>query len=258
MENRNIAVRLRFVGTAYHGWQLQKEQSTVCSAVTLALEKTTGDKVKLTGCGRTDAGVHAERYVANFSTACSIPTDKLPLALNTALPDDICANAACEVSDRFDATRSCSKKEYTYRIWQGSFHDPFLAGRMWPYSRRLDEKLMDETAQAFVGVHDFAAMQSAGTVLHSTVREVYDFSVSRVGEVIEFRVSASGFLYNMARAMVGTLVYVAEGKLAPGDISGILSGRDRAQAGPTAPAQGLYMTGVWYPRGEVGFDAGPG
>ena len=256
MKSRHIAVRLRFIGTAYHGWQVQKDQPTLCRAVTQAWEKLTGEKIALRGCGRTDAGVHAERYVADFKTLCSIPTDRIVPALNAALPDDIAANAACEVSADFDATRSCVKKQYTYRIRQGGFRDPFLSGRVWHYPRRLDTALLHEAAQSFVGVHDFAAMQSTGTVLKSTVREVFDFTVREKADLIEMQVSASGFLYNMARAMAGTLVYVAEGKLFPDDIIRILAGRDRTLAGPTAPAQGLYMTGVWYGPGEVSFDAG--
>jgi len=255
-QQRNIAVRLRFDGAGYHGWQLQKDKKTLCGTVADALREITGEEIRLCGCGRTDAGVHAQTYVANFHTACAIPAQRLPYALNAKLPGDIAALDACEVGPRFDATRSCVKKEYTYRMLLTPHRDPFLSGRVWHYPRSLDIGLMHAAAQAFVGRHDFAAMQSVGTVLKSTVREIYGFTVEQNGDTAEFRVSADGFLYNMARAMVGTLVYVSEGKIRPGDIEKILCSRDRSLAGPTAPAAGLYMTGVWYPDGEVVFHAG--
>ena len=145
------------------------------------------------------------------------------------------------------------KKEYTYMIYNSRVRDPFYVNRAWFYPRHLDESIMAEAAAQFVGTHDFAAVRSVGTDVKSTVRTVYAYDVWREAERIYLRVSANGFLYNMARAMAGTVVYAAEGKIAPKDIGAILDSGNRTAAGPTVPAGGLYMTGVWYDKGQDGF-----
>ena len=192
-------------------------------------------------------------YVANFRTDARIPTDRLPYALNTHLPDDIVVYDAREVPDGFNAIGSCSRKEYTYQIYNSHIRDPFYVNRVWFYPKHLDERVMQEAAAQFVGTHDFAAVRSVGTEVRSTVRTVYHFDIERNGDLLLCRVCANGFLYNMARAMVGTVVYAAEGKLAPNDIGRILSEGNRTAAGPTVPAGGLYMTQLWYDDGEVKF-----
>ena len=246
MEQRNIALRLSYTGTAYHGWQVQKNARSVAETLEQALATVVGHPVKLTGAGRTDAGVHARVYVANFRTSSGIPVDRLPLAVNTRLPDDIVVSRATVVPDGFNAIGSCRKKEYTYRIYNSRIRDPFYVNRVWFYPRPLDEAVLAAAAAQFVGTHDFAAVRSVGTETRSTVRTVYYFEVARRERVIDLRVCADGFLYNMVRAMVGTCVYAAEGKLDPADIPGILSARNRTLAGPTAPPDGLYMTNLWY------------
>jgi tRNA pseudouridine38-40 synthase len=248
---RNIVLRLRYDGTNYHGWQEQKADVTIAGTVQKALEKICGHPVKVTGCGRTDAGVHAERYCANFKTDSRIPADRLPLALNALLPADIAAVAAVDADPSFNAILSCVKKEYTYRIYNSRIRDPFYASRAWFYPVRLDTDLMAEAAAYFVGKHDFKAVRSVGTETKTTVRTVFWFDVDRNGQLIELRVCADGFLYNMARAMAGTLVYVAEGKIQPADIPRLLEAGDRRLTGPTVPACGLYLTRIWY-NGLVG------
>lgn len=243
---RNIALKLMYVGTAYHGWQVQKNDITVAETLERALSSVVCHPVKLTGAGRTDAGVHAEVYVANFRTASTIPCDRLPLAVNTRLPDDIVVTKATEVGDSFNAIGSCLKKEYTYRIYNSRIRNAFYVNRVWFCPILLDERTMAEAARYFVGTHDFAAVRSVGTETKTTVRTVHYFDVSRTSDLIECRVCADGFLYNMVRAMVGTLVYAAEGKLSPADIPAILDGKNRTDAGPTAPPGGLYMTNLWY------------
>lgn len=243
---RNIALKLMYVGTAYHGWQVQKNAKTVAGTLEKALATVVCHPVKLTGAGRTDAGVHAEVYLANFFTTSSIPCDRLPLAVNTRLPEDIVVTKATEVGASFNAIGSCLKKEYTYRIYNSRIRNAFYVNRVWFCPVHLDEGVMAEAAAWFVGRHDFAAVRSVGTETRTTVRTVYSFDVSRTGDLIECRVSADGFLYNMVRAMVGTLVYAAEGKLLPGDIPAILERKNRTEAGPTVPAGGLYMTNLWY------------
>lgn len=243
---RNIALSLMYVGTAYHGWQIQKNGITVESALEKALEWVVGHPVKCTGAGRTDAGVHALQYVANFRTTSSIPCDRLPLAVNTRLPDDIVVTRATQVPMDFNAIGSCVKKEYTYRIYNSRIRNAFFVDRAWFYPKRLDESIMQRCADEMVGTHDFAALKSVGTETLTTVRTVYYFNISRSGDLVECKVCANGFLYNMVRAMVGTCVYASDGKLSPEDLPWIMERKDRTAAGPTAPPGGLYMSKLWY------------
>lgn len=172
--------------------------------------------MKLTGAGRTDAGVHAETYIANFRTASSIPCDRIPLAVNTRLPDDIVVVKATEVSEGFNAIGSCLKKEYTYRIYNSRVKNPFYVNRAYFYPKRLDEDFLDRAAHMFVGTHDFAAVRSVGTETRTTVRTIYWCDVTRSGELLELKVCADGFLYNMVRAITGTVLYAAGGQVPPG------------------------------------------
>ncbi len=253
---RNIALFLTYVGTAYHGWQVQKRDVTIGQTMEEAAAAIVGHPVKMTGCGRTDAGVHARRYVANFHTTSTIPTDRLPYAMNTHLPEDIVVTGAMEVHDGFNAIGSCVRKEYTYLIYNSRIRDPFYVDRAWFYPRHLDETVMQRAADQFVGTHDFAAVRSVGTDVKSTVRTVYYYNVERRGDLIELKVCANGFLYNMARAMAGTVVYAAEGKIRPEEIGALLASGNRTAAGPTVPPGGLYMTQLWYEDGKVSFHVG--
>lgn len=250
---RNIALFLKYDGTAYHGWQVQKNARTVAQTLEEAAARVVGHKVHMTGCGRTDAGVHARVYVANFRTDSRIPADRLPYALNTHLPADIVVYDAREVPDGFNAIGSCVKKEYTYQIYNSRMRDPFYVNRAWFYPKHLDENILRAAAAQFVGTHDFSAVRSVGTEVKSTVRTVYHFDVERDGDLLYFRICANGFLYNMARAMTGTVVYAAEGKFAPKEIGRILADGNRTAAGPTVPPGGLAMTQLWYDDGEVSF-----
>ena len=252
---RNIALFLKYNGTAYHGWQVQKNAVTVGETLEKAVQTVMGHKAHVTGCGRTDAGVHARCYVANFHTDARIPAERIPFALNSRLPEDIVVTSAMDVPDGFNAIGSCVRKEYTYLIYNSRIRDPFYVDRARFYPKHLDEAVMQEAAAQFVGTHDFAAVRSVGTDVKSTVRTVYYFDVERRGELILLRVCANGFLYNMVRAMTGTVVYAAEGKIRPQDIGRILESGNRTAAGPTVPPGGLYMTHLWYDDGEVTFDA---
>ena len=253
---RNIALKLTYLGTAYHGWQVQKNLPTVAETMEKAAAMVVGHPVHMTGCGRTDAGVHARCYLANFRTSSTIPTDRLPYALNTHLPCDIVVTGAFEVHEGFNAIGSCVKKEYTYQIYNSRLKDPFYVDRAWFYPRRLDEIVMQAAADQFVGTHDFAAVRSVGTDVKSTVRTVYYYRITRRENVLQLKVCANGFLYNMARAMAGTVVYAAEGKIAPREIGDILASGNRTAAGPTVPAGGLYMTHLWYDDGVEKFEVG--
>ena len=243
---RNIALKLMYNGTAYHGWQVQKNAVTVCGTLEKAIADICGGPVHLTGCGRTDAGVHAEHYIANFRTESRIPVDRLPFAVNTHTPEDIAVKEAFEVAEDFNAIGSCIKKEYTYRIYNSRFKNPFYVNRAYFYPKHLDEEFLTRAAGMFVGTHDFAAVRSVGTETKSTVRTIYYCDVTRNGDLLELKVCANGFLYNMVRAITGTVLYAAEGKFTPEDIPGILERGDRTAAGPTVPPGGLYLTRLWY------------
>ena len=251
MKMKNIAVQLMFDGTAYHGWQKQKEEITISGTIEEALSKICNHPVRVHGCGRTDAGVHAERYCFNFKTSSKIPLERLPLAVNALLPHDIAVMSAVLVTDDFNANLSCIKKEYTYRIYNSRIRDPFFINRALFYAQTLDVDAMRSAAKHFVGTHDFAAMRSVGTVTKTSIRTVYWYEIEIIDRIVELRVCADGFLYNMARAMVGTLLYVSEGKILPDDLPNLLDSKDRRLAGPTVPPGGLYLSRIWY-DGEAG------
>ncbi len=242
---RNICLVLRYDGTAYHGWQIQKHLPTVCQTIQEALTRLCKTPVTLTGCGRTDAGVHALRYVANFMTESRIPVERFPYAVNTYLPEDISIVDAIEVPLDFHATYSCIQKEYTYRLYTVPHRDPLLARRSLFYPYEVDLPKFQETAAAFVGTHDFAAVRTMGSNVKTTVRTVYYFKVQEDSwNHYSFRVAADGFLYNMVRAMVGTVLYAQSGKM--DTIDALLQSGNRSGAGPTLPPHGLYMSGIWY------------
>ena len=181
---RNIALRLSYDGSAYHGWQVQKNEISVAETLESALTKICGHPVKTVGCGRTDAGVHALRYCANFRTDCRIPIERFPLAVNSRLPGDISVSDAVEAEAGFNAIGSCLKKEYVYKILNSPIPDPFLQKRVCFYPQRLDLELMQRAASAFEGTHDFRAVRSLGTETRTTVRTVYWCRAEKEGNLI--------------------------------------------------------------------------
>lgn len=241
------ALKIAYKGTDYHGWQRQKQVVTIQETLEAALFSVSGQKITSVGCGRTDAGVHARVYCVSFKADIHIPTQKLPLALNAHLPKDIVVEQAMVAPDEFNAILSCIKKEYSYQILNKRVPDPFLAPFTYFHPQKLDVAKMQDAAIHFVGTHDFSAMRSVGTVTKSPVRTVHYCTVEQTEHVITMRVCADGFLYNMARTMAGTLLYVAQRKISPAEIPALLTGCDRTKAGPTAPAEGLSMTKLWYP-----------
>ena len=248
---RNIALILMYNGTAYHGWQVQKTEVTVAQTLEKGLSMVCGEPVRVVGCGRTDAGVHAEHYVANFHTSSRLPVDRLPFAVNTHIPEDIAVLEAYEVADDFNAIGSCIQKEYVYQIYNSRIRDAFLEHRVCFYPQPLDFERLERAGRAFEGTHDFAAVRSVGTETRTTVRTVHWCRAERDGPLISIAVCADGFLYNMVRAIVGTMVYASYGKIEPEAIPALLATRDRRLTGPTMPPQGLYLNRVWY-DGVVG------
>lgn len=243
---RNIKLTIEYDGTAYHGWQAQANARTVQSELKKVIEEVVGHETDLTGAGRTDAGVHALGQVANFKTDCIIPVDRIPFALNSLLPHDIVVKKAEEADMDFHSTFSAAGKTYKYLILNSRFPSAFSSSYMLFHPMKLDVGKMQVAAGYYVGTHDFSAFKATGGSAKTTVRTIWKTRVEKNGDVIEFRVSGDGFLYNMVRIMAGTLLYVGIGKLQPDDIPEIINSRDRKRAGKTAPPHGLYLVEVEY------------
>ena len=243
----NIRLKLQFDGTEHHGWQIQPGKSTVQGEVTAALRKITkAERVDLIGCGRTDAGVHARGYIANFVTGVSMPAERFPYALGANLPGSIVCTGAEEVAGDFNANRSAKGKHYRYTIDNGEFPDVFMSRFSWHYRHRLDADAMKAAAEAFRGTHDFVGFASSGFSVKTTVRTIYGIDVTKNDNIITIDVTGNGFLYNMVRIIAGTLVYAGGGRIDPDDMPGIIASGRRENAGITAPAKGLCLMDVFY------------
>lgn len=245
---RNICLVLRYDGTAYHGWQSQKNALSVQDILQNCIRGTTGQPLLrgLYGCGRTDAGVHAMFYVANFHSRTGIPADKLPFALNAHLPPDVRVMAAIDAPPEFHARFSCTEKEYLYRMTVGAHMDPFRRNVCMHVPLQPDVAAMQAAAAHFVGRHDFSAFRNMGSAVRDPVRTVTRCAVEQCGDEIRIAVAADGFLYNMVRVIAGTLLTVGKGKLSPDDIPALFDGRRREDSGMTAPPQGLALHRIWY------------
>ncbi len=241
-----LLITLRYDGTAYHGWQVQPNAPTVQETLQDAVEAVTGVRAGVTGCSRTDAGVHADMFCCAMDTATALRGDKLASALNFHLPPDIAVIAVQEVADTFHPRYDACGKRYVYRIWNGTQRHPVYDRYALHRKGRLDEAVMNRAAADFIGTHDFAACCAAGSDVQDTVRTVRDCRVERQGELLLFSVEADGFLYNMVRIMVGTVLEIAEGRMAAESIPAMLASGNRAMAGPTAPAKGLCLQEVYY------------
>ena len=257
MKNQqNLLFTMSFNGAAYHGWQIQDNAVSVQGTVLRAFSKLTGEVPVITGCSRTDAKVHANMYCFNVKTSATIPHESFPAALNARLPRDIAVSSCISVPDSFNARFSCKSKEYRYLIYNNEIRNPFYIDKALHYRYPLEEDALDETAGYFTGTYDFSAFCAAGSDAVSKVRTVHSAHVTREGEFVVFTVSADAYLYNMVRIMVGTLLYTAQGKIAPRELPGIIAQGRRELAGPTAPPCGLYLNRVVYNKSEVTLDGG--
>lgn len=245
---QRLLLTLRYDGSRYHGWQVQKNGITVQETLQDAVERLTGIRSGLTGCSRTDAGVHAEMFCCAFDTASPLRGEKMVKALNAHLPRDIAVYGCREVEADFHPRYAALGKRYVYRIWNAPERNPFWEGRALHCRRPLDAAFLNEQAAAYVGTHDFASHQAAGSTVEETIRTVRRAEVERRGEMVLFTVEADGFLYNMVRIMVGTLLRLQAGSLEAGSIPAILESGSRERAGATAPACGLYLDHVFYPH----------
>lgn len=244
---RNLLFKIAFVGSGFHGWQQQDNAITVQGELKSAFFRLTGEDVSIIGCSRTDAGVHANEYFFNVKTESSIPCDSFPTALSSAkLTGEISVISCKEVSGSFNARFDSTRKEYIYVFENTPVASPFNYKRVCHYKYSMNESLMNEAAQHFVGEHDFSAFCAAGAQVVSKVRTVYSASVERKGDFVVFRVCGNGFLYNMVRIMAGTLLYVNMGKIDKDEIPDIIKSQDRVRAGITAVPDGLYLNKVYF------------
>lgn len=245
---RNLKVGIAYNGAAYHGWQRQDNGITVQQVIEESMSRILGQKVTVHGCSRTDAGVHAKEFYFSASVESGIPCDGFIKAMNGLLPDDIAVLSCEDVPDDFHARFSANGKEYLYLVNNSEKKDVFRKSMVLTYPLHLDEKLLDRAAKLFIGEHDFGAFCKAEAKEHlkSTVRTVYDFRVIRNGDDVMFYVSGNGFLHNMVRIMVGTLIYINEGKRTESDITAAIKTGNRELAGKTVPPCGLYLNKVIY------------
>ena len=244
---RNLLITISYDGKCFHGWQIQQNAYTVQEAFQNALSKIIGSDFDLKGCSRTDSGVHANMYCLSVKTAHPIPAQRLKAALNRWLPLSIAVMDCAEVDDDFHARYSCKSKEYIYKIWNSEVRNPFLDGYALHYRYKIDENLLNNAAQAYLGSHDFTSFCTQDSREPGDMtRTVKHFSVTRDGDMVTMKVEADGFLYNMVRIMVGTLLRVQQGKIKPDEIPSIIEKKDRSFAGPTAQACGLYLNKVNY------------
>ena len=239
-----VLLTLAYDGTNFAGFQVQKNARTVQSTVQDAIERIWGDRLPVVGCSRTDAGVHARDYKLTFHAAPRLSADRIPAALNAHLPDDIAVLGAEIVPDTFHVRHDVYEKEYEYVICNTQFRDPFSVHTALHYRRPIDAELLECAAQHFLGTHDFRAFMASGSDIADTTRTVRSVSVTREGSVVRLRIAADGFLYNMVRIFVGTMLSVNEGKLTPDDIPAVIDSLDRKNAGITVPAHGLYLNRV--------------
>lgn len=243
---RNLALRLMYDGTDFHGWQVQPNGMTVQECLQDAVEKILGVREAVTGCSRTDAGVHANDFCCAIKTESNIDCYRFMGALNAVLPDSVAVKSCREMPLDFHPRYDCKSKRYLYRVWNFAAKNPFLKTYAYHYKNKLDADFLNGQAQQFVGTYDFCGFCSSGSSVEDTVRTIYSFRVERKGDEVDFLVEGDGFLYNMVRIMVGTLIEISEKRIEKDTLIDIIEAKDREKAGRTAPACGLYLDSVNY------------
>ena len=241
MSQKRVRLTVAYDGTAYHGWQVQPGVVTIESKLNECLSDLLKEEIQVIGASRTDSGVHALGNIAVFDTNSRIPAEKISYALNQRLPEDIRIQKSEEVASDWHPRHCESRKTYEYRIYRGEF--PMPVNRLYALFTyyKLDVEKMRQAAAYLEGEHDFKSFCQTGAQVESTVRTVYSVDVLEEGRDLVVRVSGNGFLYNMVRIIVGTLLEVGQGRRTPEDIIRILEKKDRSAAGPTAPAHGLML-----------------
>lgn len=248
---RNLKVTIAYRGTNYHGFQRQINAMTVQETVEKHISKVLNEPVTICGCSRTDTGVHAKQFCFNVKTNSSIPCHKFIRGTNGELPDDISVLTCEDVADDFHARFDCKGKEYVYKMHCSESKDPFAIDLMYHYRRKFDFEAVKKASEYFVGTHDFSSFCADCTNVSTTIRTIYSFEIEKYGDTVIMLVKGNGFLYNMIRIMVGTLIDISEKRLQPDDIPEILNAKDRLRAGRTAMAHGLYLNRVFYNEDEL-------
>lgn len=249
---RRILLVVAYDGTNYHGWQLQPNGVTIEEKLNQALTDLFHEPIAVIGASRTDAGVHSRGNVAVFDTESPMAADKICLALNQRLPEDIRVQSSREVAPDWHPRRQSCIKTYEYRILNRRIELPTQRLYAYFFYFDLDLERMRQAASWLIGVHDFKSFCSAKTQVEDTVREIYSLTVERDDQdLVTIRISGSGFLYNMVRIIAGTLIQAGTGRIAPEQVKEILEARDRRKAGPTAPAKGLTLAGMEYLQNPV-------
>ena len=243
---RNVKLTIEYDGTNYCGWQKQNNEKTIQEEIEKAIYKAVGEVVEVIGSSRTDAGVHARGMVANFKTNATIPFDKFKYAINDKLPDDIAIIESEEVSEDFHARYDSKGKTYCYSIINRQQKPAIGRNYVYHFKWDLDIEKMREACKHFIGKHDFKAFRSLGSSVKTTERTIEELYIESEGEKINIFITADGFLYNMVRIIVGTLLKVGRGKIPVEDIEKIILLGDRKKAGPCVPAQGLILEKVFY------------
>lgn len=248
---------IEYDGTAYHGWQIQKNKPTIQNIIEENILRITGEKTKVIGASRTDAGAHAFGQVAAFKTQSMLEPETIRKALNAVLPFDIRIREISEVNDSFHPRYDAIKKSYFYIIANQRLSSAFLYRYTWIVQQTLEQSFMNEAVQVLIGKHDFSAFQGTGSSIKTPIRDVFSFSIKDLksldfmttrfkGNFIKIRIEANGFLRHMVRNIVGTLVEIGRGRISSHEMKDILKSRNRRLAGPTAPANGLFLEKIVY------------
>lgn len=245
---RTIKITISYDGTKYSGWQRQNNAIGIQNKIESAVKKITGKDIPIHGSGRTDKGVHAYGQVASFSGEFSIPTQNIATALNTHLDDDIVITKAEEVDNAFHARYSSVGKSYIYNIYNNSYRNPIMRNYSYHVKKDLDIERMQLASQYLLGEHDFSSFMSQGSNVKTTVRRIDEIRIGKNNkdDIITLYFKGNGFLYNMVRIIVGTLIQIGNGKREPEEMKRILQSLDRTQAGPRAAAEGLFLNEVYY------------
>ena len=243
---KRVKLIVAYDGTNYCGWQIQPNGITIEQVLNEQLSRFFKEDIKVTGASRTDAGVHSLGNVCIFDTDTRMPAEKISYAINQSLPEDIVVVDSCEVDREFHPRFSKSRKTYEYRILNAKFRNPTRRLDTYFYHYPLDVEKMRRAASYLIGEHDFASFCSAGSQVKTTVRTVYTLDVSKENDIISIKISGNGFLYNMVRIIVGTLLKVGLSVYPPEHVKEILDSKDRYMAGPKAPARGLTLIGIEY------------
>lgn len=238
-------------GTNYHGFQIQNNAVTVQEVLQKGVSVVLNEKVSIIGCSRTDTGVHANQFCFNVHTNSQINTRGFIRGVNGHLPDDISILSCEEVPENFHARFDCKGKEYIYKIHCSESKNPFASDLMLHYRRKLDLDAVRKASSYFVGTHDFSSFCADCTNVSTTIRTIYSLKIENYGDTVIVLVKGDGFLYNMIRIIVGTLIDVSEGRFLPDDIPEIITAKNRLRAGRTAMAHGLYLNRVFYNEKEL-------